>query len=259
MFLTIVLDDGVDANTRVIFLFIVIVLIILLIIFGRLSSPSYKGKVGEKKVIKKLNKLDPNIYTSFHNITLSTPDGSTQIDHVVIPQFGIFIIETKNLKGWIFGGTNQKTWTQTLYRQKYKFQNPLHQNYKHIKAVQNHLGLRDKYIFSIVVFVGNSVFMTDMPDNVIELRELPYFIKSYSDEILSSDEVVQYSNKLGISEELSLIDDQEHINNIYENKINPICPRCGKPMVIRTVKKGPKMGKEFWGCSGFPSCRATKS
>jgi four helix bundle suffix protein len=35
----------------------------------------------------------------------------------------------------------------------------------------------------------------------------------------------------------------------------PVCPQCGKPMVLRTVKTGGNAGTQFWGCTGFPECR----
>ena len=38
----------------------------------------------------------------------------------------------------------------------------------------------------------------------------------------------------------------------------PMCPKCEKPMVRRTAKRGPHAGEEFWGCSGFPECRGTR-
>lgn len=37
------------------------------------------------------------------------------------------------------------------------------------------------------------------------------------------------------------------------------CPLCGKEMVLRTAKKGPKAGDRFWGCSAFPKCRGTSA
>ena len=37
----------------------------------------------------------------------------------------------------------------------------------------------------------------------------------------------------------------------------PVCPRCGQPMSLRTARKGPKAGSQFWGCSAYPNCRAT--
>ena len=38
----------------------------------------------------------------------------------------------------------------------------------------------------------------------------------------------------------------------------PVCPNCGKPMVLRTARKGQKAGQPFWGCSGFPDCKGTR-
>lgn len=38
----------------------------------------------------------------------------------------------------------------------------------------------------------------------------------------------------------------------------PDCPDCGKPMMRRTARQGPRAGKAFWGCSGFPGCRGTR-
>ena len=35
----------------------------------------------------------------------------------------------------------------------------------------------------------------------------------------------------------------------------PECPQCGKPMVLRTAKKGKNEGRSFWGCSGYPNCK----
>jgi restriction system protein len=37
----------------------------------------------------------------------------------------------------------------------------------------------------------------------------------------------------------------------------PDCPRCGRPMALRTSRQGAGAGSQFWGCSAFPDCRAT--
>jgi restriction system protein len=37
------------------------------------------------------------------------------------------------------------------------------------------------------------------------------------------------------------------------------CPLCAKPMVKRTAKRGANAGSEFWGCTGYPACRGTRS
>jgi hypothetical protein len=56
----------------------------------------------------------------------------------------VFVVETKNMKGWIFGSATQPFWTQKIFRSNYKFQNPLHQNYKHVKTLQALPGLGDQ-------------------------------------------------------------------------------------------------------------------
>lgn len=37
----------------------------------------------------------------------------------------------------------------------------------------------------------------------------------------------------------------------------PNCPLCGQPMVLRTARKGPQAGSQFWGCAGYPKCNGT--
>lgn len=37
----------------------------------------------------------------------------------------------------------------------------------------------------------------------------------------------------------------------------PFCPKCGSEMIIRTAKKGPSQGNQFWGCTTFPKCKGT--
>lgn len=52
-----------------------------------------------------------------------------------------------------------------------------------------------------------------------------------------------------------------HVNEIVEGKAKNAdnnCPKCGKPMVLRTAKKGEIAGNQFWGCSGYPYCKTTK-
>lgn len=49
------------------------------------------------------------------------------------------------------------------------------------------------------------------------------------------------------------------VRNIKQNLSQPVCPKCGKLMVLRTARKGPKVGNQFWGCSNFPYCRVIKN
>ena len=247
------------AAARVPIIFFLLLLIGVIYLLSR--SASFKGRMGERKVRRKIKSLIRKCpeYRSFHDITLKTLDGTTQIDHVLVSPFGIFVIETKNLKGWILGGLNQKKWTQTLYRKSYKFQNPLHQNFKHVKAVENFLAVDTRSIISIVVFVGDSEFRTVMPYNVVELHELLPFLQFHVKRILRDEEIARFSQKFRNPVEDIYDNKRDHIKNIKQYTKNPTCPRCGKPMVLRTARQGRNAGSKFWGCSGFPSCKATKN
>ncbi len=254
-------------------MFVLLALIaIIVIIFIYLSSPP-KGNVGENRVSSKAKSFTrKNIESeSFDNVILKTPDGTTQIDHIIISIYGIFVIETKDYMGWIFGDEHQKNWTQSLIGPrkfsvfgrryssiKYKFQNPLRQNYKHIKAVQKFFNVNMNKIFSIIVFTGDSEFKSKMPDNVIELHELPSYLNSYKDQIITTQTVEKLSKKMTDYLLKSEIDEVDHIENVINNRNKPICPKCGKEMVLRTAKKGKSAGSQFWGCRNFPSCKLTK-
>ena len=134
-------------------------------------SAWFKGIFGEFIVnLSAKLLLDGNEYHLIKNVTLPTETGTTQIDHIIVSKYGVFVVETKNMKGWIFGSINQKTWTQKIYKHTTKFQNPLRQNYKHTKTLESLLGLTDKQIYSVIVFIGDSTFKTDMPENVTSQR-----------------------------------------------------------------------------------------
>jgi predicted RNA-binding Zn-ribbon protein involved in translation (DUF1610 family) len=222
--------------------------------------------------------LDKETYTLFKNVTLPTEDGTTQIDHVIVSKYGVFVIETKNMKGWIFGSEKQKTWTQKIYRHTTKFQNPLHQNYKHTQTLQSALELEPEKIISLVVFVGTSEFKTPMPENVVYIGGYVPFIKSKIEPILSDNEVQNICNKIesgrlkpSIKTHINHV---KHVKTLVETKekeeqqkkqveVKPTlqnrentCPKCGENRVLRTAKRGGNKGKQFWGCSGYPKCRA---
>jgi len=156
----------------------------------RKGSAKAKGRAGENSVIlmKKLF-LDSKIYIDINDVTLQTPTGTTQIDHIIVSKFGIFVVETKNMSGWIFGSPSQSNWTQSLPGgKKFRFQNPLHQNYKHTKTLETFLGIDHDFIHSVVMFVGETKFKTPMPANVMDSGFISY-IKSKTNILFSDYEV----------------------------------------------------------------------
>jgi hypothetical protein len=157
-----------------------------------LKSSWFKGWIGELQInlITKVF-LDRDVYRLIKNVTIPADGGTTQIDHVIVSRFGVFVVETKNLRGWIFGKEGDAYWTQKLYRHSEKFQNPLRQNYKHTKTLSEILEIPDDKIRSIVVFTGDSTFKTEMPENVTGPRGYIRYIRSQVKPVLTEGEVRQ--------------------------------------------------------------------
>jgi len=193
-------------------------LIPLFLIIGFFKSPYFKGRMGEAFVNSAINrKLDKTQYHLIKDATLPTADGTTQVDHIIVSKFGIFVIETKNMKGWIFGGERQKTWTQSIYKHKTKFQNPLHQNYKHIKTLESLLGLSSDKFHSVIVFTGESTFKTKMPDNVLKGGYTDY-IKSKNEILFSDSEVKTLVEQIETNRfERGFKTNREHVKNLKQN------------------------------------------
>ncbi|EJX1093071.1 TPA: nuclease [Vibrio vulnificus] len=238
-------------------------LVPLLLIVSVFKSRWLKGVFGEFLVNRLLSKLPESDYTLIKDVTLPTNDGTTQVDHIVVSRYGIFVVETKNMKGWIFGSARQKQWTQKIYRHSSKFQNPLHQNYKHIKALETLLGCSEEHLHSVIVFIGDSTFKTEMPPNVTYTRGSIRYIQQFNDVVFSdkdyawlTESINRLKLKRGVITDLK---HRKHVKEVVASKVSSNeCPRCGSEMVLRETKRGENIGKQFWGCSTFPKCRAVK-
>lgn len=115
-----------------------------------------KGKYGEYLTYKYLRKYEKNGCEFLFNAYIPKKDDeNTEIDVMMISPQGIFVFESKNYSGWIFGNEKQKTWTQTLPSgrnvTKEHFFNPIMQNKTHIKYLRKIVG-DDVPIHSIIVF-----------------------------------------------------------------------------------------------------------
>lgn len=203
--------------------------------------------------------LAKRIYNRFHNIIIPASNGTTQIDHLLVSPYGIFIVETKNKSGWIFGAENQAKWTQTLYGKKYSFQNPLRQTYRQKKILAEFLPVDESYIHTVIYFVGDCKFKTQLPSNVINSR-LGKYIKQFKDRILVPEEIDRIVGKLERHVSESLLTTRDHIRSLRErHSSTTVCPKCGSNLVERTARKGPNAGSKFLGCENYPRCRFTRN
>ena len=183
-----------------------------------------------------------------------------QIDHVVISNFGIFVIETKNYKGFITGNEYNDYWTQTIYKYKGKFYNPIKQNYGHIQAFKTILKEFQNIIYyPIVVFTTEADLKVIADTDVVYDTHLIETIKKYQKENISDvirDKIYTCLNTQNATDKNSK---KEHIQNIQEKKIDienkikiNICPKCGSYLLIRNGKYG-----TFKWCSNYPKCKFT--
>lgn len=132
----------------------------------------------------------PPDYHLMNHVTLQMHDGTTQVDHILVSRFGVFVIETKDYKGWIFANANQANWTQVLFKWKFKFQNPIFQNLRHVRAVQSLLDfLPPDAVKSVVVFTGEAKFMTAIPQGVFSISGLVDYLCEQTVEVMSLNRV----------------------------------------------------------------------
>lgn len=252
---------------------IILLALVVLPVIGILTSPWFKGKKGEWQVARILSRrLDSATYQTINDVMIPDQEGgTTQIDHVVFSPFGVFVIETKNMKGWIFGNANSATWTQTIYRRKYKFQNPFRQNYKHIKCLAERTGLDERHLIHVIFFIGDCTLKTreNLPKALVTNgRELEAFVTSHQTPVISMDALQTAIARLSSGRiENTFTNRRAHVSHV-EKRISdrsdssdrldetiPVCPTCGASMVMRKAGRGANTGNAFWGCSKYPKCR----
>jgi Nuclease-related domain len=140
---------------------------------GALRFPKFQNR-GETLVSRVLlANFGPPDYHLMNHITIRMEDGTTQVDHILVSRFGVFVIETKDYSGWIFANGAAATWTRVFFRRKFKFQNPILQNYRHVRAVH---GLLD--------FLPKAAIKTEMPNGVVSVEHLSEYVRRQTEEII---------------------------------------------------------------------------
>ena len=243
-----------------ILLLISFIIIAIISIYIRLNRANIIGSVGERKVSLRLHLL-PTEYYLLDDVYLKVNDNHVQIDHIVVSKYGIFVIETKNYKGLIFGNDKSEYWTKNMYGNKYHFRNPLKQNYYHVKSLQTLLGIPQYKFIPIVVFLDKAKLRCSTSGIVIHANDLVKTIKRHNNVMFDENELKRI---VKVISESSITDRRRRKTHVHQVKQNVaqkerlvqsgICPRCGKPLVKRKGEYG-----RFLGCSNYPNCKFTKS
>lgn len=223
--------------------------------------PFLKGWVGEQGIrLVQMFGLDSTQYHCFYDVLVKVNGRSTQIDHVIVSKHGVFVVETKNRSGWIYGSDRDRSWTQVNFSSKTSFQNPLRQNYLHTRAIAEFCSIDHSKTHSVVVFCGDCQFKTEMPENVVGWSDYADYIKSKNRVLLNEDEVNRVCRRLEtLKGGIPILTNLLHAEEIkHQRDRRDVCPRCGGKLVERTAHRGQAAGETFVGCQHYPRCRFTR-
>jgi hypothetical protein len=239
----------------------------------KLKSKNSTGKQGELLVARKLKKLDNKKYIVINDMYLRSKSGKlTQIDHIVVSVYGLFVVEVKNFMGTVIGGEDDTVWTHLVGKRSWDFYNPLRQNDAHVKVIKGFLGV-DAPLIPIVCFTDRTTLKVKTKSVVTNPDGLVEYIANHSKPLISESElsnIVAYLKKNEAKgekvkqEHLEQINDKkkyykngkyvgESMGNIQDKVSKTKCPKCGSRLMLRTGNKG-----DFWGCDNFPTCKHTE-
>jgi hypothetical protein len=194
---------------------------------------------------------------TIHNVYVEKKGFTTEIDVIAITEKGLFVLESKNYSGWIFGDERSDKWMQMLVSgQKNQFYNPVKQNEGHIKKLADYLGVAPFCIYSYIVF-SDRCELKKIPMNtehikIIKRNQLLWGLK---DELkngrtfFTPAEVDAIYNRLLPLTQKTQEEKKQHVDAVRNLQSGMICPLCKKELVLRKGKYG-----EFYGCSGYPKC-----
>ncbi len=193
---------------------------------------------------------------------------TTEADLVLLHESGIYVLESKNYSGWIFGTETQTYWTQTLRSgrgkaKKEQFYNPILQNKGHLKWLQSFLADQTLPFYSCIVFSDHctlkNITLTSGKHCVVNQSGLLHAVRQNigkTGPALSPARIDALYTKLYPLTQADAAQKALHIKNIEQKKQSiTSCPRCGGKLILRTASTGSRQGKRFIGCSNYPGCR----
>lgn len=190
-----------DSITVVIVIVFFIGILLIRVLYDPYAFTS-KGEYGERLIWEAILKLSPD-NKILQNLYIPTRNGSTEIDVVWVSRKGIFVFESKNYGGWIFGSEDSEQWMQIIYDDRRQFYNPIKQNNTHIYALRRLIS-KDVNYYNIVVF-SNRCEIKEMNIKSKKIFVLNYYhIYTVIEEIWnSSEDVLDDSDVEGIYNLLS--------------------------------------------------------
>lgn len=187
------------------------------------TGGEYKAKVsgdfGEYEISSVLKSL-PDCYHIMNNILLKTKKGSTQLDHVIVSPFGVFVVETKNHKGMIFGDTMGRVWTQVLRNGAHNtFYSPVLQNAGHMENLYRHIGLKRELMTGMIVFTNPEADLRNVNCPFCMRTESLYeAILSYDRQVFTEKQMYEVIKRIDSVNTSSYLNDRKHVEYVKSIK-----------------------------------------
>ena len=171
------------------------------------------------------------------------------------------MVEKKDFNAWIFGDENDEHWTAVYpNREKHRFQNPIRQNYRHLKALESFLDVPRSVLSSIVAFSGRSRLMTALPPEVLTSDHVE-FVRSLEDVVLSPEDFDSICTKLdALAAASDGVARNRHVQDLHTRFDSTTdCPKCGVDLMQRQSRRPGHESNPFLCCSNFPTCRYVRN
>ena len=222
----------------------------------RATSPSTRRRGAWRKA-----RRSDDSFRSYIGLIVPDERGTTEIDEVFVTPAGVFVVEKKDFNAWIYGGEKDEYWTAVYPNsEKHRFQNPIRQNYRHLKALESFLELPRSSLTPVVAFSTRSRLMTTLPPQVMTDNYLE-FVRSVEKVALSPDEFDSICTGLdALAVESDAASRDRHVEELHARFASTTrCPKCGGDLVKRQSRTRGNEDNFFYGCSNFPSCRYVRS
>lgn len=194
---------------------------------------------------------------------MTGPTSESEIDVLMLHETGIYVMESKNYGGWIFGSADQRQWTQAFENgTKERFYNPILQNRAHVKALATYLALPEEAFRSYIVFSERCTLRKVPADtSAYHICQRQHLVKLLRKDVEGRERCfpnAQFgvlATRIGCLVAVSTDEAKsEHVEQVQRVSAGEVCPRCGGTLVSRKGRYG-----EFIGCSNYPKCRYTRN
>lgn len=209
------------------------------------NVPKIRQRWLKYQVRKQLMKLPTENIEVIHDFMIPTAQGLCALDAVVIAPQGIFLIQTVNYVGKIYGNDWKKKWLQKTRFGKQTFANPFYQLHTDGVELERILALNHDDFIAITVFPRGAKLEVLGQQQTIHAKQLATVIQEQQEQLVTPEEIKQSTQilqRINITVPLDrqrLYQRMQEIEKVAAEKIhNGICPQCGSILIVKNSPTG---------------------